>query len=213
MTTLFLTRHGQTLWNSELRYQGQMDTDLSPLGLAQAERLAERLRAEPLAAVYTSDLRRSFTTARIVAQPHDLSPVPMRELREAHYGEWQGLTYAEVRERYPEMVIARRRDAVGFTPPAGESLGATGKRVLAAVSELAVRHPEDTVLIVTHGGPLRMFISMLLAMPSTHAFRLRLDNCGLTIIETFPKSPTLTLLNETCYLRELTTSGNPALGN
>ncbi len=213
MTTLLLVRHGQTLWNSELRYQGQLDTELSPFGLAQATCLAARLRDEPIAAVYTSDLRRCLSTAETLAAPHCLPPVLLPALREAHYGDWQGLTYAEVRARFPEMVAARRHDAIGFTPPAGESLGATHARVLAAINAVAAKHPAATVLVVTHGGPLRMLVAGLLGVSPSHIFRLRVDNCGLTVCEAFPKSPVFVSVNDICHLRGLGPPADPALGN
>ena len=213
MTTLLLVRHGQTAWNHELRYQGQIDTALNHLGRAQAVRLAERLRGENIAAVYSSDLARSAETARIVASPHGLTPVLLPELREADYGEWQGLSYAEVHARYPDLVQARRTDVAGFAPPQGESLGQTHERARAAIENVAARHPRETVLVVTHGGPLRMLIAGILGMPANRAFALRLDNCGLTICESFPKSPTIATLNETCHLRGLAVPADPALGN
>ncbi len=213
MTTLLLTRHGQTEWNNDLRYQGQEDTELSPLGRAQAECLAEHLRGEKIAAVYSSDLSRCRQTAAIVAAPHGLPPICLVDLREANYGEWQGLTYAEVRARYPELVLARRRDPLGFVPPRGESLGAMHERVRRAVVSIAERHPSETVLIVTHGGPLRMLVVGLLGMPAENFPRLRLDNCGLTICKSFPKSPVIVTLNEISHLRGLSLPADPALGN
>lgn len=213
MTTLLLVRHGQTVWNSQLRYQGHIDTELSQLGLAQAERIAGRLRDERIAAIYTSDLRRCLETAEIIAAPHGLKPVPLPGLREAHYGEWQGLTYADVRARYPELVAARRRDVVGFVPPGGESLGATYERVVAAVQQLAGRHPDAAVVVVTHGGPLRMLVGALLGVPPGNSLRLRIDNGSLTICESYPRSPVVAVANETCHLRGLAAPDDPALGN
>jgi alpha-ribazole phosphatase len=213
LTTLLLVRHGQTLWNNELRYQGQMDTDLSELGRVQAARVAECLRDEPLAAIYTSDLRRSAHTADIVAGALGMSANAVPGLREASYGVWEGLTYAEVRARYPELVAERRRDPFGFTPPGGESLGATYDRVLAALRTLADRHPRESVLIVTHGGPLRILVVGLLCIPPNRMSRLRIDNCGLTVFESFPRSPMLALMNATWHLKGLAAPADPALGN
>ncbi len=213
MTTLLLTRHGQTEWNNDLRYQGQEDTDLSRLGRAQAECLAERLRTEDIAAVYSSDLSRCRQTAAIIAAPHGLALTCLSDLREANYGKWQGLTYAEVRARYPDLVAARRRDPFGFAPPQGESLGATYERVRRAIAAIAQEHLDETVLIVTHGGPLRMLMVGLLGMPADNVPRLRLDNCGLTICKSFPKSPVVVTVNEISHLRGLALPTDPALGN
>lgn len=213
MTTLHLARHGQTSWNNELRYQGQMDIELSTLGRMQAERLALRMSWEPIEAAYSSDLSRCLETANLVCRGLGVVPVASRELREASYGEWEGLTYAEVRARYPAQVAERRGNIVEFAPPGGESLGATRRRVVAALDEIAKRHPNQHVLIVTHGGPLRMLVAGLLDVPSRNAFRLRVDNCGLSRIEGFPHSPMLAVLNETHHLRGLEAPSDPALGN
>jgi alpha-ribazole phosphatase len=110
------------------------------------------------------------------------------------------------------LVAKRHEDAVGFIPPAGESLGQTHARVLRFLEGVAAEHPRDTVLIVTHGGPLRMVVAGLLGMPLAAAFRLRMDNCGLTVCESFPRSPTVATVNDTCHLRGLA-SADPALGN
>lgn len=213
MTTLLLVRHGQTEWNKDLRYQGQLDTPLSAYGRKQAELLADALASWSIAAVYTSDLSRARDTADIVASPHGLAPVPLSDLREASYGEWEGMTYADVRLQYPDLVAARRNDPVGFTPPGGESLGSTADRVVRSIRNIADRHPRENVLVVTHGGPLRMFLARLLEVPPRGTFRLRLDNCSLTIVQAFPRSPILALMNETWFLRGLAPSGDPALGN
>lgn len=212
MTLLLLARHAQTAWNSELRYQGQLDTELNDLGYEQASRLAERLEGEAIEAIYSSDLRRCLETAKATAERKGLDVIATPALREAHYGAWQGMTYAEVRARYPELVAARHRDGVAFIPPDGESLGQAHARALAFLHAVAAEHPRAPVLVVTHGGPLRMLVAGLLGAPLGSAFHLRIDNCGLTVCESFPRSPTFATLNDTCHLRGLA-SADPALGN
>lgn len=212
MTLLLLARHGQTVWNSELRYQGQLDTPLSPLGVQQAERLAARLEDWKIAAVFSSDLRRCLDTAHAVTRRRDVPVITTPALREASYGEWQGLTYREVRDRYPHLVAQRQADPVSFAPPQGESLGQVHARVSAFLQQVADEHPREAVLVVTHGGPLRMLVASLLGMPLAAAFRLRMDNCGLSVCESFPRSPSLATVNDTCHLRGLA-SADPALGN
>ncbi len=103
MTTILLARHGETDWNRENRFQGHADPPLNETGRAQAAELAAALANEPLAAVYSSPLRRAFETAQIVGAPHGLEPVPVDALREVDVGSWQGLTRAEIEERFPEQ--------------------------------------------------------------------------------------------------------------
>jgi broad specificity phosphatase PhoE len=147
-TTILMVRHGETDWNVERRVQGQTDRPLNETGLAQARALAEALADEPLDAVYASDLARAYETARIVAEPRGLKVVPVPELREKHFGTWEGLTDEEVLERYP--------DAIGDGWGDAETSEELVDRVRAALARIASEHEDGRVLVVTHGGPLRV---------------------------------------------------------
>jgi broad specificity phosphatase PhoE len=147
-TTILLARHGETDWNLERRVQGHSDRPLNETGLAQARALAESLADEPLDAVYSSDLLRAYETARIVAEPHGLEVIPVPALREKHFGTWEGLTDEEVLDRFPQAVGGGWGDA--------ETSEELGERVRAALNEIAAKHQNGRVLVVTHGGPLRV---------------------------------------------------------
>jgi broad specificity phosphatase PhoE len=139
VTTILLARHGETDWNRQLRFQGHADEPLNETGRAQAHDLASRLRHEPIAAVYSSDLRRASETAEIVAAIIELPIVLDRRLREIHVGSWQGRTRGEL-------------DGAAWD---GETYEAHRRRVVAALQRIARTHPDDCVLVVTHGGTLR----------------------------------------------------------
>lgn len=194
-------RHGETIWNSELRYQGQRDIPLNDIGRAQAERVRERLAHEEFAAVYSSDLERASQTAAIIAQGRGLRHECLVELREASFGAWEGLTYAEASARFPDIAKARRNDPERTQPPNGESLAQVRDRALGAVEGLLERHGEETVLIAGHGGPLRALLCGLLGLDLRFAWRLRLDNCGLSVVDTYPEGSILSLLNDVYHLR------------
>ena len=153
MTTILLARHGETDWNRENRFQGHADPPLNETGRAQAAELAAALANEPLAAVYSSPLRRAFETAQIVGAPHGLEPVPVDALREVDVGSWQGLTRAEIEERFPEQFARWLDYEQGWDD--GESYDEMGQRVLAALLELAATHEGERILAVSHGGPVR----------------------------------------------------------
>ncbi len=144
MTTILLARHGETDWNREGRWQGWADPPLNKTGRAQARALADLLRETPFDAVYTSDLRRAFETAEIVAGSHNAPIVSDPGLREIDVGSWSGLTRKELAERFP----AGER-------PDGESRKEHAERVLAAVERIARKHPSARILLVTHGGTMR----------------------------------------------------------
>jgi broad specificity phosphatase PhoE len=153
VTTILLARHGETDWNRENRFQGHADPPLNETGRAQAAELAAALGNEPLAAVYSSPLRRAFETAQIVGAPHGLEPVPVDALREVDVGSWQGLTRAEIEERFPEQFARWLDYEQGWED--GESYDEMGQRVLAALLQLAAAHEGQRILAVSHGGPVR----------------------------------------------------------
>ena len=178
MTTILLARHGETDWNRDDRFQGHADPPLNAVGRKQARVLADALAGEPLAAVYTSPLRRAAETAEIVAAPHGLRDEPVEGLREVDVGSWEGLTRADLEQRYPERF---RRWLVEHEQgwEDGETYEEMGRRVVPALLALAERHDGDRILAVTHGGPIRAAIAA--AAGITHAEARRrgpvLGNC------------------------------------
>jgi len=150
-TVLLLARHGETNWNRERRFQGHADRPLNDVGRRQAHELAERLGVEAVTTVYTSPLKRASETARIVSAQFDLEPRELEALREIDVGDWEGLTIEDVRARYPETVEVAWH--TGW--PNGETHGELGARVLPALLELESLHVGETVLGVTHAGPIR----------------------------------------------------------
>lgn len=154
MTRLIAVRHGETDWNAAARIQGHQDIGLNPRGLRQAERLAEALADEPLAAIYSSDLSRAQQTAQPLAQrlglPLRLAPA----LRERHFGDLQGQTFEEVARRDPDQAQRWRQRDPQWQPSGGESLMALRQRVVDALQQVARAHVGEQVLLVTHGGVL-----------------------------------------------------------
>ena len=151
-TTLLLARHGETDWNRDGRFQGHADPPLNERGRAQARALALMLADEPLEAIYSSDLRRAFQTAQLVAVRKGLEVVLDPQLRERDIGHWAGLTRAEIEERFPDELRLWHDGVVGC----GESREALGERVVTVARRIASAHPGGQVLVVTHGGALRM---------------------------------------------------------
>jgi broad specificity phosphatase PhoE len=144
MTTILLARHGETEWNRTGRYQGWADPPLNDTGRAQAGKLAEQLRSTRFDAVYSSDLQRAHETAEIVAEPHGVPVIVEPGLREVNVGAWSGLTHAEVEARFPHG-----------ERPGGETREQHTARVLAAAEGIARAHPDERILLVSHGGTMR----------------------------------------------------------
>lgn len=175
-TTILLVRHGETDWNLQRRVQGHADRPLNETGIAQARALAEQLADEPIDAVYSSDLARAHDTARLVADAHGLPVETLPELRERDFGTWEGLTDDEVYERLPEARTSSWGDA--------EATDELEARILTTIRRIASQHPGERVLVVTHGGPLRMMLRHCLAdgndrqIPNCHVIRLAFRDGG-----------------------------------
>lgn len=154
VTRIVAVRHGETAWNRDTRIQGHTDIALNARGQWQATQLGLALSEEALAACYASDLGRASATAQAVAQHHGLPVTRHVGLRERCFGEFEGQTWKELETRFPEETLAWRKRVPDFAPPGGESLLQLQARVVAAVTELAARHPGEQILLVAHGGVL-----------------------------------------------------------
>lgn len=182
-TTLCMIRHGETAWNAQQRIQGQLDIPLSALGVAQARAAAASLAAEPFDAIYSSDLVRAGHTAESIA--HVLhQPISWRhELRERHYGVFQGLTYAEARRQHPEEFASFESREPEFVIPGGESLGQFSARVGACLDEIVECHRGGQVLIATHGGVLDIAYRRASGRSLTAPRDFEIPNAALNWIE------------------------------
>ncbi len=154
VTRIVAVRHGETVWNAEMRMQGQLDTALSERGRRQAARAADALAAEGIEAIVSSDLARAFDTAAAIAGVVGLPVATDPGLRERSFGVFQGYTYAEIDARWPVEAARWRHHDPAFAPDGGESLVDFNARAVAAVTAIAERAPGRSILVVTHGGVL-----------------------------------------------------------
>jgi len=152
MTRLILVRHGETDWNLEGRWQGQSDVPLNQRGLEQAARLARELaRTYSIGAIYSSDLSRALHTAEAIAVETGRPVHVDARLRESNLGEWEGLQIQTIQETYREVFDKRVLDPWTVAPPGGETAWEVRQRIADALSDMAARHPGETVVVVTHG--------------------------------------------------------------
>ncbi len=203
MSRLLLVRHGETELNSAERYWGHSDIKLSALGARQAERLRDRLAAQKIDVVYSSDLQRAWATAKTIAFRHQLEVTICAELREINFGKLEGLNFGEISQLFPEFTAkwkAQRSTDIEF--PGGESLDELNNRVSNFVGRLKKHEAEETILIVAHAGVLRSLICQLMGLELQHIYHIRLDLASLSILETHPTGAILTLLNDTSHLRD-----------
>ncbi len=168
-TRIILVRHGETDWNLARRVQGHSDVPLNDEGRRQASALAEELAGETVDAVYSSDLGRARETAEILAAVRGGEVVVLPELREKHFGTWEGMTDAEVMERFPEA------QATGWGD--GETTEEMTARIVSTIDTIVNRHPGELVLVVTHGGPMRALLRHCGGDGTS------VDNCGVVRLE------------------------------
>ena len=166
LTRILALRHGETAWNRDTRIQGHIDVPLNARGQWQARRAAEALRAEPIAAVYSSDLSRARQTAEAVAEALGHTVSTHAGLRERHFGEFEGKTWAEIETGWPEQALAWRKRVPEFAPTGGENLLTLRERIARTVNELAARHPGEQVVMVAHGGVLDVLYRLCLLYTS-----------------------------------------------
>jgi 2,3-bisphosphoglycerate-dependent phosphoglycerate mutase len=179
-TTIVLVRHGETDWNRDNRFQGHANPPLNDAGREQAHALAEELRSERFAAVYTSPLRRAAETAAILGAELGLSPVENASLMEVDVGSWSGLTRTEVEARFPDGFAHWLEYGHGWED--GETYDELGERVVAGLSSIGANHPNEAVVAVTHGGPIRSALAAAEGIPFDDARRAIdvVGNCTVT---------------------------------
>lgn len=201
MTTLILLRHGETEWNLSGRWQGQaMDTELSPRGRAQARIVARRLQGYRLGAIYSSDLKRAWDTARIVGDELGLRPIAEPGLRESDIGAWTGLTWEEISVRFPDQIAAMRAGQ-DVRRGGGESMSELNHRLAAAAGGIAAVHPGETVLLVSHGAALRSVVAHALQASLPQMQRIAIGgNTALSVLQVRDGQMRLVSYNDTAHL-------------
>ncbi|MBO5327068.1 MAG: histidine phosphatase family protein [Clostridia bacterium] len=168
MTKIILIRHGESEANQLSTLAGFSDYQLTDLGLKQAQLTAEHLKNEKIDVIYSSDLRRAMRTAIPHAEQRGLSVITCPELRETFCGDWEGGVLADLRAKYP-VEYARMRETLDFTYPGGENWWDSGVRFYKKALEIAKENPDRTVLIVAHGGVIRVFWSLVCGTPKEQA--------------------------------------------
>ena len=195
---LLLARHGQSLWNQVRKFQGANDVGLSDLGRTQAAALGGALRSGyRVRAAYVSPMCRALDTAEIALNGTGIPLTPIHELRELSLGEWEGCTVDEVRAREGNPYLSWVRAPLDCPPPGGEPLPDVCARVLQAIGRIAANHRDgEDVLVVAHGGVISVYLCHLLGVSFNHLWRMRIDNCSLTIA----RPPRLMSVNDTAHL-------------
>jgi len=199
---ILLVRHGETDWNLAQRFQGHSDVPLNQVGLRQAQALRDHLSAETIGMIYSSDLQRAHETAKIISNGKNKLQNDAR-LREVHFGEWEGLTYYEIQKKYPGQLAAWEQDVYKVAPPNGETLEALASHTQSFMNDLLLNHKDETILIVTHGGVIRVLICLALNLPARMYWQFQVAQASLSEIAFYPAGAILNFMNDTCHLSAL----------
>lgn len=198
VTKIYLIRHGETEGAETKRYKGHIDVPLSENGREQMKRMAAYIVGSednpsipPLSkggqrgvnAVYCSDLSRAVKSAEIIAERSGLKPVIMPDLRERNFGLWEGMSFDEIREKWPDAFNAWAANPLEFSPMNGESTVDVRERALKIFNEIIEKHKEENIAIVSHGGINRVILCHLLGIPLENIFRVKQDYGCLNIVE------------------------------
>jgi len=222
MTRIILVRHGQTAWNagSEAgeRFRGRVDLPLDNTGLAQARALAlvldplslgqrtkgDKYRDRPIVAIYSSPLKRAVETARPTAQPTSqqlgLTVQPLPGIIDINYGDWQGLSPAEVAIAHPRLYPRWLETPHRVKFPHGESLRQVRLRGMTALKEVCARHEGQVILLVAHQVVNKVLVCAMLGLGNSHFWRIQQDNACLNVFDYQNGIFTAVLINDTCHL-------------
>ncbi len=173
-TRILLIRHGAAVLSAEDRFAGSTDVELSEEGRHQAITLGERLADLPLDAFYASPMKRTRDTARLVSGPRRVEPTVDAGLREIDHGRWEGHTRKEVEAQFGDEYANWEQDPFTFAPERGESGLSVLARALPVVRAIVLRHPDQTVAIVSHKATIRLLLSSFLGIDA-RGYRDRLD--------------------------------------
>ncbi len=204
MVGLLIVRHGLSLTNKDKRYTGQTDVPLAPLGFAQGEAVSRYIAENySVDAIYSSDLCRAVETLAPLGR---ILSLPIRKhagLREFAMGEWEGKTYAEVKELFPETCALLKTEKWRVRYDGGESYEEMHRRVTAAFAEIIAENEGKTVAVASHGGAIRMYLATALGIPLQSVEKApTVSNASLTVVEIENGEARIALLGEDGFLAE-----------
>ncbi|MFO7598892.1 MAG: alpha-ribazole phosphatase [Candidatus Desulfacyla sp.] len=193
---VYLIRHGQVAGYENFPVYGHTDVDLTEVGILQVKQIAERLRLTELQAIYSSDLNRSATSARLIARHHDVPVYYLPELREMKFGDWEGLTLTDIRTHFPEELQKRQDDLVNYRAPGnGESIADLAARIEAVFDRIRAEQQGNNIVIAAHGAVNRVILCRALGLDLVRMFNIHQAYGCLNIIDYFSDATVVRLVN------------------
>ena len=178
-TEIILIRHGETEWNSQKRMQGHSNSDLSEVGRGQIQALGELMKNVSFDHIYSSDSLRTRQTAEAITQYSGHTLQFDQRIREKNLGVFEGLTSTEAKERHPEIYRLFKTAGANYVIDEGESTQQLLERALEFIEEIRLRHPQERVVMVTHGGVVRVLMKHALGLSIDSPTRFIIKNTGI----------------------------------
>ncbi len=199
---LILIRHGETDWVRRHLYQGSTDVPLNQRGFGQARAVALTIKKEKPIAVYSSELTRAQETAKLIAEASRKKVITDKDLNEVSFGRWEGKSHESVRIQSPKASANWYKANWSSQPPGGESLRSLEKRVSRFLVGLFKKYSDSdrSCIVVTHGGPIRMFLICLLNIKPEVFWSIRVDVASVTVMNISACRNELMLLNSQAHL-------------
>ncbi len=198
---LILVRHGETEWVRQHRYQGSTDIPLNRQGILQARATGKALKASKPKLIYSSAMQRANQTAQEIARICRKKITVDPRLNELSFGKWEGHRHAKISDQFPAASKAWYLANWNSCPPDGESLKSLSQRIGSFLKDLSKHYSKkSTCVIVTHGGPIRMFLILILKVAPTVFWTFRVDPASINVIHLTITRKELILLNSQCHL-------------
>jgi len=198
MLKLIFIRHPTTIWNKQQRYLGRTDIALSQKGQKQAELISNYLRNKNISAIYSSGLIRAEQTASTIANDHSLKVKKDEELNEIGFGSWEGMTFKQIRKKYPKLAQEYLSAPLNTKIPGGESLLNFKNRVNKSLKKILTQE-KGTVVIISHAGVNRIIICNLLKLPLSYFWQIKQDIGAINIIEIYQNTSIISLINRVLW--------------
>jgi len=203
MTSIYLVRHGQTAWNKEEIFRGRTDIPLDETGLKQAELAGEYFKAMVIQGVYSSPLLRAWQTAEPIALFQNLKAQPIEGIIDMSFGNWEGHALQEIERIDPEIYRQWREEPHLAKLPGGESLDDVRFRAMAALEWVIKKHPEGSVVLISHRVVNKVLICGILGIDNSHFWQIAQDTAAINLIQYKRGRYVLSSMNETCHLKAL----------
>lgn len=200
MTKIYFIRHGETEWNTAGRYQGWTDIELSDKGEEQAARLGKRFEKMNVDAIYSSPLKRAYKTAQAIAEPKGIEIIKTDHFKEINFGDWEGFTTKELKETYGKEFIEFYNEPYKGKFPGEGSFELVTQRIKIGLEKILNESANKTIVIVSHGGLVRLAIMYLLDMEGSMYRKTWLDNTSISTVEINEGFNLLRTLNDVAHL-------------